>query len=259
MDDLIVILLKSIIGLGLLFVMGMVFKTYVDLKWNRLLYNKQKEHGEIVLEPINYKPRIGGLVAVIVVMMIVVNAPSGLIDNLSGFMMLADQSPYSTEENIIDLMNQVEYENGDIYIVQVRTLNDIESYNILYNTVDDEIVDYYNYEVSMVDQLYGSSTLTGVTSMITTGNTAITFELTEDLEYSYLKSVPLSTQKVYLVIGGFVDDSNNEFSDNRLNEGEFIFTWEVILLEGYDVSKELNEQTQEIQDIVYEYTQHLDE
>jgi hypothetical protein len=262
MTSFVIILLKTLVVLLFARIMYVLWQVYMQLKWNRLLYNKQKEQDHIELLQVNYVPRLSGLVVVMVILIMVINTPANTIDTISNFSLaMHDEEPLTAtvEEQIAELMGNIEQNDGDVYIIEVNALNNIENYNILYNTVDDALVDYYNYDVDVVEVLYGTSFSVSNESLILSENYVTNVQVTSTEVYKTYTASTLEDNAVYLVIGGYVTSTTNTYSDVRLDDQEFIFTWEAILLEGYDVTKSLEEQSQSIQDIVYEYTQHLNE
>lgn len=275
MINFLVIMLKITIIFSLIVIIYLFWKTYTTHKWNRLLTKKQTESNIVELQQVNHRPRYAFMSAVIIFLFVAVSSPIAIIESINtlqfGMMMndSVDRDILTADEHIDYLMNSAydQMKNEDIMIVQIDSYGAIDEYNILYNKVNDELVDYVNYDVRLLEQVYSRTSDTleideFSDSALNLKVTSETAAFTYNVSYSSLQigtsSTSLEYNEVYLIVGGYyTEEEANQFTDYRLRGEDYLYTWEAILLEGYDVTKSLENQNNKIKLILEEYTKHV--
>lgn len=269
MDNIAILLQVSILTAFIVLATTFYF-TLNKMKWNNLLLNKQKQSGHVELRKVDYKPNYATMSLLILFMFVSVANPVGVantmesVTNLDINLGMRNEDSTSPEDDIKALMNNLNPTNGGVFIVEVEGLDSVEEFNLM--QIGANAVDYNVYSTTMLE----SYTVRTTSEDIDFSSYNMKMEA-ETVSYMYsmndstseladISNQAMQSTGVYMVIGQYVNSEfYDDFQDERLRDGEFILSWQVILLEGYDVSKSVNEQSEEIRKIIEAYTKYITE
>ena len=261
-----IILLRVLLITGVIVIGYMLWKTYSTQKWNRLLRKKQEKSGLIELRRLGYKKNYATIAVTFLFLFVSIANPIAMINLLSGEANMfslrdADTQMIGDDYYFRTLTNNIDSNEGGVYIVEVKDM-DVDNFNILYDSVNSEPTNVVTVDAEVVAELYYATSALPVNNTsfkLASTTQAINFNVDSlnGLEYDYMSKIEHS--EVYLLIGNYVSvHEGNLNSDPRYQEGDYILTWEVIFLEGYDLSKGYDEQSEDIKRIIEEYTKDLD-
>lgn len=262
MSEIIIILLKVIIAVSVVGFVYYLWKTRSTKNWNNLLRNKQIESGTIELKVNRYRLNYIMLGILMVVTFFTLRSPLEVASILNGSVITDSFATRSYDAQVESLTAAIGAEEGNVYIVEMKQRTDTEEFHILTATNSSDLADYYTYKVDVVEEVYATDAV-----MFSSQNSTVILEQaytlslsgTSNIEYgSVIQGDEIQYSDIYLIVGGYIDNLEaNQLEDERLQDGLYVFTWEAILLEGYDKSKPLSEQSEDIRRIVEEYTKDL--
>lgn len=263
MNGAIIIALKALIVIALMVVGYFVWYAYQRQSWNQTLTNIQKRSGKVELLKVKYRSSYVMIIVFFFVFFFTLNSPiqmGNAINNVNPVNLFTTK-----ESRIEEIVEAINPEEGDIYIVKMTSNASAYEFNIISNNANDDFTDYYEYSVDVVEEVYANTA-----TMFTSVNSKVILSEAVTLSYSAGSSVndlalenvysgsDISRSEVYLIIGDYVTlEEQEQYTDQRLDRANYIYTYEAILLEGYVLSKPLSEQSAEIRAIVEKYTKDL--
>lgn len=142
--------------------------------------------------------------------------------------------------------------NPDVFIGEIESLERVKKYNVL-NDRHEYFVDYYFYHFTSIQKINGASKEARVILRSVAVNHP-NVRLSSCSEKTKLK-----VGKVYLIISNYSSPEEAKgFTDPRAQEGDYFRVPKAILLDGYDKTKGLHEQSEEIREIVNEYIAYFE-
>ena len=266
---LIILFLKSLLFAVLFGLTYLVWKTYQKQKWNQILKEKQVKSGKIELLGVRYRTSYVLISVFFFVFFVTLNSPLS-VANVLDTVTSAETYMMSDSLSGADLIyRSVDPDTSDIYIVEMNTQLEEYEFNLFGSSNNDDLADYYEYKVNVLEEVYAttSTMFTEESSkVILSETTSITYQSMPtssffmDSVVGYESAANIQYGEVYLIVGGYVTSSevdSDDIIDSRLSNDNYIYTYHAILLEGYDTSKSLLEQSEEIRRIVEEFTKDL--
>lgn len=267
MNGLILFLLKAILIVSLMGASYYIFKTYQNQKWNQILKNGQKSSGIIELLPVKYRVSYSLILVLFFVFFFTLNSPLSVANVIST---VGSSETYTLSDSSVErYFNDYETnpDDQDIYIVRMKYPVEEYKFNLFRATSSDQITNFYEYQVDVLEEVY-ATTATMFTennsTVVLSKTTSLTLETNSGInvitDLSSTSAENINSNEVYLIVGGYVtsnDVKDGDLIDYRLSDDNYIYTYEAILLDGYDLSKSLLEQSSEIKSIVEEMTKDL--
>jgi hypothetical protein len=232
MTELIIILLKTLIVVGTIFIIYNIWKVIQSKKWEGLLEDAQKSK-QILLKRSNYKKNYISITLLVVLLLFSINNPRNIVEVFDQYNAYMDADGVIVEQKA--------------YIIEVDEV-DVEYYSILTNAASDQVADIYEANAVVAEDLSNTvDSLEGL-SLNVMYSAQVEPMITSILN---IDSKDLKAGSTYLVIGNYIEqDSEYSFMDHTVNDGGYFYTVMLIELIGYDPSKSLTEQSEEIQRLI---------
>lgn len=236
MTKFLVVLLKFLIGIGIMVIAYITFHIANTKRWENLLYKVQKASGTISLKRHAFKKAYLVLTMITLLVFASINDPRQVVTILDVTDQMEDVEVYSPE-----IENVIEY---DKIIVHINDI-DMDRYSIISSNIEESLTD----------------------TMMAEAQIETVIELTSGIHSFHLESVSLhhdiaaapifksmnsldtdgmEVGKTYLVLGHYTNETG--FVEDGVFDSVLY-----IELEGYNPNLDLQDQSQEILDLIDSY------
>ncbi len=229
------------------------FKMIRTKQLEDLLINKQKEK-KVILEKKTYRFEYAYIFVLVLMFSFSLSSQSNFVN----YDPLMDSPQEPTSNSLKDLINQempdlLNNELEGVYLVHVNNLSDTIEFKLDETNVEYLDIETYNIDYNMVTTQEDYVVLSENANNTLLVNTVLNSTALETYGYMSSENLVLEESNTYLIIGAIIsEDESANINDDRINSLEFLYPWNVFLLEGYNKELTIEEQTDAVKERILE-------